>query len=69
MKSIRTEVISTEKLGMARIVEQRFENPDGSVLYLNRDMKENVRSESPVPGPVEEVHVGANRVKVWTKRL
>lgn len=54
---------------MARIVEQRFENPDGSVLYLNRDMKENVRSESPVPGPVEEVHVGANRVKVWTKRL
>lgn len=67
MQSIQTEIISTEKLDMVRIVEQQFENPDGSSLYLDKDMKENVRSENPVPGPIEEIHAGANRIKIWEK--
>lgn len=66
---VETETVSSETLGAVRIVGQRFECSDGSALYLNRDMTGNVRTDSPVPGPIEAIHAGVNRVKVWTKHL
>lgn len=59
------EVISTEKLGMPRIVEQRYEAPDGSALRLGEDMAGIKRGECPLPGPLE-LHEGRNKVKIWT---
>ncbi len=61
-----TEVITTEKLGMVRIVEQRYEAPDGSALRLGEDMAGNKRGERPLPGPLEGLHAGRNKVKIWT---
>ena len=65
---VAAEVISTEKLGMVRIVEQRFENPDGSALRLEEDMAGNERGGRPVPGPLEGLRAGRNKVKIWTAK-
>lgn len=61
------EIISTEKLGTVRLAEQRFENPDGSSLVLDRDMAGKARDGQPKAGPLETLHPGKNRVKIWTK--
>ena len=63
---LSTEIISTKKLGMVRIVEQRFENPDGSPLALKEDMTGEIRGSQPKAGPVEGLHIGKNRIKIWT---
>ena len=59
------EVISTEKLGMPRIVEQRYENPDGSAIRLEEDMAGRGRGGHPAPGPLEGLREGYNKVKIW----
>ncbi|MDE6932324.1 MAG: hypothetical protein K2P37_06515 [Oscillospiraceae bacterium] len=62
-------LLTSEHLGFVRIVGQRFENPDGSPLRLNRDMNGTLRSERPIPGPVENLKPGKNRIVIWQKRL
>lgn len=61
------EVITSDKLGMPRICEARFENPDGTDLVLDRDLTGALRSSSPVAGPLEGLKPGKNRVLVWEK--
>ena len=63
---LSTEVISTEKLGMVRIVEQRYENPDGSEFRLEEDLVGKSRGIHPFPGPLEGLHGGRNKVRIWT---
>lgn len=64
---ISTETITTGTLGMVRIVEQRYENPDGSALSLNRDLTGDTRAIQPKAGPVENLREGTNQIKVWTR--
>lgn len=67
MFEIKTEVVTTKKLGMVRIAEARFENPDGSEIVLDRDMLGAQRKEAPVAGPLESVKPGKNRILIWKK--
>lgn len=66
--SLPTERITTEKLGMPRITEAPFDAPDGSSITFDRDMLGNARSASPVPGPIEGLKPGHNRILVWKKK-
>lgn len=64
---VSTEIITTGLLGMVRIVEQCYENPDGSALSLNRDLTGDTRSVRPKAGPVENLHEGKNKIRIWSK--
>jgi alpha-N-arabinofuranosidase len=62
---IRTEIIDTEKLGMVRIVEAPYEDPNGDPIAIHTDYLGVPRSTSPVVGPLEDLKEGYNRIKVW----
>lgn len=65
MFEVDTEVIHTQLLGMTRLTEAYYENPDGSEMVLNKDMVGFGRGIKPVPGPLETLNSGRNRIKVW----
>ena len=53
LPKLRTPFISSEVLGEAFEPEQRFENPDGSELFLGEDYFGEHRAINPTPGPFE----------------
>lgn len=65
MFEVKTETVTSEKLGMTRLSEARFEAPDGTALSLDHDMIGKRRGKNPVPGPLEELHAGKNRILIW----
>jgi len=67
--AVPAELITTGILGMVRIVEQRYENPDGTALVLDKDLTGETRAEQPKAGPVEAIHEGKNRIRIWKKGL
>lgn len=66
-KNIKAEIITTEKLGMPRIVEALFETPDGLPITLDKDMLGNKRSGAPTAGPIENLGTGRVKVKIIEK--
>ncbi len=60
-----TAVICSQVLRTPRIVGQRFEQPDGSSIRLDRDMTGAERPARPVAGPVEHMRPGINKIPVW----
>lgn len=60
-----TAVISSQVLRTPRIVGQRFEQPDGSSIRLDRDMTGAERPARPAAGPVEHMRPGINKIPVW----
>ena len=67
MFDVRTEAVTSEKLGMTRISEARFETPEGDGLTIDCDLTGTHRGKKPVPGPLEGLHAGKNRVVVWRR--
>lgn len=65
--SMRPEMIDTGKLGMPRISEARYENPDGSDIRIDKDMFGKKRGEHPTVGPIEGIGAGAVRVRLLEK--
>ena len=59
------ELVTSEKLGMTRITEERFEGPDGSDLRLDTDCLGIVVGDAVLAGPLQGLHAGTNRVKIW----
>lgn len=55
----------TATLGMPRITEELYENPDGTPITLDHDLTGAKRSECPMIGPVEALKEGHNRILVW----
>ncbi|MCI8293853.1 MAG: DUF1565 domain-containing protein [Hespellia sp.] len=64
---LKTLQIDTQTLGMTRLTEARYENPDGSAIRLNHDLLGNERGNKPVVGPLEGLKAGENRVLIWKK--
>lgn len=54
MPEVRNQVITTDLLGMAFEPEQKFENPDGSSLVVDRDYHGKKWGEYPGAGPFSE---------------
>ena len=65
MLEIPTEVYGTEKLGMPRITEAPYENPDGTPIVFDTDYLGQERSGQPAAGPMEGLKEGMNRILVW----
>ena len=61
---VKTEIITTQKLGMPRITEALFENPDGTPITVDTDILGNKRSTSPTAGAIEGISTGKVRVKI-----
>lgn len=62
------ELVTTEQLGMPRIVEERYENPDGSGIVFNRDICGEKRNGNILAGPFCSLEKGKNRIMVWKKK-
>jgi hypothetical protein len=58
----RRSIISTPMMGMAFEPEERFENPDGSEIVMDRDYNDDIRMTSPEAGPFEKAD---SRIRVW----
>ena len=54
LPAMETPFVSTELLGEAFEPEQRFENPDGTPIFFDRDYFGAPRGIHPVPGPFEK---------------
>lgn len=61
---VKTEIITTQKLGMPRITEALFENPDGTPIILDTDILGNKRGEAPTAGAIEGISAGRVRIKI-----
>lgn len=62
---IPTEIYNSEKLGMPRITEAAYENPDGTPIVFDTDYLDQSRSGQPAAGPIEGLKEGMNRILVW----
>lgn len=62
---IEGETINTEKLGMVRIAEVPFDDPNGNSIEFDKDYFGNFRDDSKVVGPFKDLKPGVNRFKVW----
>lgn len=62
MFEVKTKIVTSEELGMTRISEAPFEGPDGSGLALKCDLTGKERGERPLPGPLEGLCAGRNRI-------
>ncbi len=58
-------ILQTKDLGMPRITECAFENPDGSEILFDTDYNDNLRTKDTVIGPLGNLKEGINRIKVW----
>ncbi len=63
--SIKGECITSARLGMTRITEARFDRPDGGDLKIDTDLAGNAFQGAVIAGPLQQLHVGKNRVKIW----
>jgi hypothetical protein len=63
---VKTQFVTTELLGKAKMPKEAFENPDGTPLKIDTDYLGNKRSESnPSAGPFENPGKGLLKIKVW----
>jgi hypothetical protein len=61
-----TVPVSTDMLGLAKVPQMRFENPDGSAFTINRDYFGILMNASrPTSGPFAQARAGKSRIKVW----
>lgn len=65
MLGLAAPVVDTEKLGMVRIVDAPFENPDGTPIVFDTDYNGSKRGANANVGPIEGLKEGLNRIKVW----
>lgn len=65
-KPLPTEIITTEKLGMPRISEAPFENPDESPIAADTDLLGAKRAAVPTVGPIEHLKTGHNKICVYS---
>ncbi|WP_163400083.1 DUF1565 domain-containing protein [Flavobacterium fluviatile] len=65
-QKVTTRFVNTALLGAAFQSETPFENPDASELTIDRDYFGSKRTAgSPFVGPLENLKIGKNKVKVW----
>ncbi|MBO5033954.1 MAG: right-handed parallel beta-helix repeat-containing protein [Lachnospiraceae bacterium] len=64
-----TTLITTALLGMTRLSEQAYENPDGSALTIDTDLVSKPRSGHPTAGPLEELQPGMNHILIWKNKI
>lgn len=65
---VKTKPVNTALLGAAFQSETPYENSDGSPVTINEDyFGTNRNTETPLVGPLQNLKIGKNRIKVWNK--
>ncbi len=59
--------VTTARLGMPRITEEHYENPDGTAVDFTKDILGDVRDGAVIPGPFAELKAGEQRIVVWKR--
>jgi hypothetical protein len=67
LDSVKTETVTTERLGKTRLSKAAYEQPDGSPIVIDRDCLGVERKKNPLPGPFEHLKEGENMIKVWER--
>ncbi|OON97586.1 MAG: hypothetical protein ATN31_08030 [Candidatus Epulonipiscioides saccharophilum] len=62
--NVNTKLYGTENLGKTILVNAIFDDPDANMLHIDKDYFGNVRSQQPTIGPLEDLKVGKNRIKL-----
>lgn len=61
-------VVTTDDLGQPRVVEERYEHPDGTPYVLDTDMEGVVAERVRVPGPLQALRPGICDICVFKRR-
>ena len=61
----KAAVVGTADLGVPRIVDERYEETDGSDIVIDTDIVGRRRAELSSVGPFAELHPGSNRQLAW----
>ena len=65
-RPVSGEVVTTERLGRAKVPDLPYVQPDRALYYLDTDYLGRRRDvQHPFPGPFEVTEGGRLRVKVW----
>jgi hypothetical protein len=62
---LHTHLLDSSSLGLTRLTECAFDDPQGQLVSFGFDFNEQMRSSSPIPGPIEGLKLGFNRILVW----
>ena len=62
--ALPTQIHSTQTLGTVRMADAIFDDPDGRPITLDHDYFGCPHNCRPVPGPIEALKPGLNRIKV-----
>ena len=65
LAKIQPKTVTTERLGQAKLPEQKFEHPDGSPITIDFDYYGNKRGKNPIAGAIESRKQGNQMFKVW----
>lgn len=66
VSQMKNEVVSTVLLGKAKILDQKYENPDATEITIDTDYYGKERdTRNPAPGPFRFERKKANHYKVW----
>ena len=68
MLALNTETVRSKNLGVPRITELPYENPDGSEMIISDDLLGKARGEHPVSGPIEATKSGRQTFLVWERK-
>jgi alpha-N-arabinofuranosidase len=66
-RQVKTQIVTTDLLGKAKMPNARYENPDGTPLIIDIDYHGKKRDvKNPSAGPFEKPEIGKQlRLKVW----
>lgn len=60
--------ITTSRLGMPRITEEAYENPDGTPIDFTRDISGEMRAPQVIAGPFASLACGESKVVIWSNK-
>ena len=69
MLDFRCDIIKSKDLGMTRITEARYENPDCSDIVIDKDLVNKAFTKKVIAGPIQDLYAGINKIKVFTRKL
>ncbi|MBQ9748619.1 MAG: right-handed parallel beta-helix repeat-containing protein [Clostridia bacterium] len=65
--TMRSGIVTTETLGMPRITEEIFEDPNGMPITVDGDLLGAARGAHPKAGPIEALRAGTQKIKLLDK--
>lgn len=67
MLKMPSKIYGTKDLGMPRITEAAYENPDGSPVVFEEDYLGRDRGKGAPAGPLAVLKAGRNRIRIWDR--